>query len=796
MPGNKQHSAACSSAGSSGFILGFLNESPKKTREKAYQELIAYLSAEEKNRLEEMLLKRPQNISLDLTSQKIQSGEWASLFNHANAEHFPLTALACLREGKISSMQFATSQLFFNVWRHPENKGEVKSVSVFLNNTAKNVIDATMRIASTSKRAYLEKAMELTPNVHGYDQFFKAWDEFFKANTMDWSEEEAQLFYQKLKALPASEHKFLIVPDPLFDVEKIKKAETSVIQQINYRLGFNVFSRFRAHQKPMCMIPSRGMMQTYLEVPRGKNTPTPIYRMGLSTVEGLHNTFKKEQKRDMFLSFPLLQEYPEIVDGHKAHPQLGEAELHDFYHQMRIADIPLKDRKLFNFFSDCLLEIAKNHPEYKVISFYLAEQLIDMEHIKYDRRITTIKGYGKLFPQYKKTDDNDPLFKFWVSVHVCQLLTEKKFPKKFREQFHALAKLMVGWLLEHEQALSNHGLPLVQILNVNFPAYDLFHRVAAVLQQRIENLTQDRSLAELVDLYNKNSSRLMKNSIYRQMKILIKQDIQTAFSLASTHKTERQLTNTIVDVLVENFKKFEAEGKLHQLREDYPKLFSVTMKALMITPFGDKLIKDAIEAKEKGRQTFDLLYDQDAVNRVFKSDNTTLLNRAVEAANVEVLLRLTNDGASIKTASLCGANKPFTQAFLSSHLALFPILWFAYQHGKDWMQEEPEALERIHRLDKAFQTSLSNEREDDEEWSHSLREKHAASIPPQWMNFTKMHEASQWFQMVETTHHNFLSDVKRSGKNGRKISEEELVLLSDAHRWLQSGQAAPSKSCN
>ena len=145
MPGNKQHSAACSSAGSSGFILGFLNESPKKTREKAYQELIAYLSAEEKNRLEEMLLKRPQNISLDLTSQKIQSGEWASLFNHANAEHFPLTALACLREGKISSMQFATSQLFFNVWRHPENKGEVKSVSVFLNNTAKNVIDATIR---------------------------------------------------------------------------------------------------------------------------------------------------------------------------------------------------------------------------------------------------------------------------------------------------------------------------------------------------------------------------------------------------------------------------------------------------------------------------------------------------------------------------------------------------------------------------------------------------------------------------------------------------------------------------
>ena len=334
--------------------MALRNEHVYQTGQAAYDLLVEYLTEGQKRSLAEQLNALSySNAENTLFAKEIQQGHWTELFTAEKQAEYPARSLRCLRDGLITTMQYVTSQLFYNVFTHPGNKAKNVKIEKILTpdgkliKTAMSKIEATMKLVSSSFIAYLDQKKQpiaakqkpmgpTNPFFNKAPTFEETMEEFFdeidmntlkeaaKAGHMDWATEaEKNMFYSLLSKLPASEQCFIILDDPFFDGVKFSE-ETSVMQQINYRLSFNIFSRLRVNDRPKVMIPSAGMMQSYLEATRPTTRMPAIYRFGLSPVEGFYRTMKSGC-RDKIICTALLPECtPAEVDSFPAN--MGYAE--------------------------------------------------------------------------------------------------------------------------------------------------------------------------------------------------------------------------------------------------------------------------------------------------------------------------------------------------------------------------------------------------------------------------------------------------------------------------------------
>lgn len=371
------------------MLPGFFSKNKSSERKyETYEDITAYLTDDDVANLKLNIYPIEQ---LDNIAHMIKQGCYEQI---ATTKNFPIHALLALKHAKINGMEFSTSQIFYNIYTHPHNRKYVKIISIFKNGQitqqANVMINATMKLTSASHLAFLKR-----DPVKNAGKIAKLNNQLDK---LDWTSEERNKFFAILKNLPISEHFFLLIPDHDLYCKK------TLTIRINFEMNFNVFSRLIVGGKPMIMIPSKGMMQAYLEATRGKQAPRLISRFGLSPWKGLWEGMQaKEKSRDFFVSFqPLAYLNPGLVDNHLAPLHSAEIEKHDgLYHGIRFADVPAKitdlcaalAKVLWPSLSDAISQITYVE---KLKRLY-AQRCIDMDYLEFDRHKQDDKSHEDLF---------------------------------------------------------------------------------------------------------------------------------------------------------------------------------------------------------------------------------------------------------------------------------------------------------------------------------------------------------------------------------------------------------------
>lgn len=794
------------------------NNNIAQTGEQAYTKLIAYLKPEIKNNLVLQLQALTEDDGFYVTlAKQINQGNWQTLFADCNIQLFPLHALRCLKDGLITDMTFSTSQLFYNVWTHPDNNQNkeipTRIIEIFneqgqRKRLADSMIDATLKIVPASYMLKVEAEIEeLNKSVNKgfvnlqFLQEVMASSKLFGDEKL-WTTDQKKQFYINLLKLPASEHAFIVLPDNI--IENILNKKESIMDVINFRIGFNALSRLRSNNQPMRMIPSRGMMQAYLEAISPTTTPKPAYRFGLSTLRGLHKTLK-ENSRDLFQSFACFPKEmtPVMVDNYSALTRYAEAELHDFYHQMRISHIPLHHRELFNLFADKLLAIAGPLAARNKFAYAMASRVIDMEHSAYE---INKNKFRQLYQFMKDLENVNPQQLFWHTINHCVAMAEALLESNGtfdKNKLDETLNQLMNWLLTEEFQSNKEYHSLVDGIN-EYKHSDLLHSDYLTtrkdeLQKNLVAEIYSKHISELVIFLSEDNAATMKNRLGKTFAIGIADQYaeeQLVNSLITHHAFTQDtdlfaknckglcvLEAAILRNINENFADFVKKDIFDKIELDSESqiAFVSLMQNINFHSFYDSLLQLAIDHNEVF--VFDALYKQSDVNRVFGSDNKTLLHRALDKENIWLMMRLTNDGAKVVNlksyidvnARMC----PLEQSIAHGLPVLPALLYFAHLNGKGWMEKYPEIVERLQRLfrDQKGKTLSS---EEDEQWQMQLLES-----MPDWIcskrtdeNFNKIKEYNNY-----TTA--FFDEVRKNG-HGTPTSEfaAKFGLLKE---WKRKG---------
>lgn len=793
----------------------------------AYDTLTTYLKPIDKNLLEKGLneLKEDGDFFLSL-ARKINLGNWQSLFNENNSELFPLYALRCLKDGLITPMTFSTSQLFYTVLTHEENKNLTDKPMEFIEalnanqkrtQRADKMIDATMRIAPSAALLRMKLALQESGSSVDQGEYAKNVDllkqEFGEAYY--WTPLQKKQFYLNLLKYPASEHSFLLVNDSF-----IVDGASSVMDVINFDIGFNALSRLTINDKLMRIIPSRGMMQAYLEAINPKTTPKPIYRFGLSTLSGLHNTLK-DNGRDLFQSFTLLAHLtPAIVDSRPASTRYVEAELHDFYHQMRISHIPLNDRNVLNCFADKLLAIAKSQTPRNKVASALAAQIIDMEHsyydlfdekrTKYHERLNEIFIGAKtvlILGERRLEPVDNPNLRLWLSLNLCFNTVKDSRPlTPNTNELEETQKGLVAWMLYDESLCNPKMQSMFEELSFSKSLTSFSKELQDRMHAQVLKEIEEPCIHHWMKVWNGlTENTLRERLLYKFCLGKIAAGVEKLFTLTVDEcyrfhtvyqdtylKSKTMLQRLLVNHIVNKFTSFLESGVFATLEKQHNNAFVWLMQT--INPSSqqyDTLI--GLSIKHNQTFLFDALYHKTCVNIVFQSDKTTMLHRALAEENIELMMRLTNDGAKpfdIKTyvnpndetyfkthPKMC----PFERSLLHGRFELIALLYFAAKSeiggGIGWMERNPEVVERFRRLSS-----------EDFVWINDLVSKIPLHLY-ETKHFDKACDEIIGASEIERAFKN-----KISGKHGHiEIDPKELDALVKLRKWREKGGDLPEK---
>lgn len=267
----------------------------------------------------------------------------------------PYVALEALRRGmldpKHGQKQVATLLNFWSALQYHKDPKELQTISIF-NPQAKFLMMKTFLI---SPEPSLEPFL---------------------------AEEKFELFMKKIEALPASEQRFLLVPD--IQGEKpteLKKIFDSTISQRIKAVGVNVFNRLDLGGKEYRMIPSLGMMQSFLEAQYGNDAVQIKPRIYHSTARQVYET-RLNNTCEMMLPTPDSQgnsRCPPRADGFPA--PWYDFPAHDFYHAILNSAVGPTYRKVGIIASDAIRAYAQTVPVKDRKGLHqIAFQLVDMEY--------------------------------------------------------------------------------------------------------------------------------------------------------------------------------------------------------------------------------------------------------------------------------------------------------------------------------------------------------------------------------------------------------------------------------
>ncbi len=162
------------------------------------------------------------------------------------------------------------------------------------------------------------------------------------------------------------------------------------IYQVVRSLGGNVFGSFLLDGKPYRMVPTLGLMQTFLVTKFGSQATQAINIhpvLGISSLENIKEN-GLTGSRDLVLRSPLVK-LPEIADDFAAPGDLFT--YHDFYHAMVASSTPLSLRPSLIALADTVSQLELHCNNQQVLSQLkrIQERIIDLEAIEFMLEMAT-----------------------------------------------------------------------------------------------------------------------------------------------------------------------------------------------------------------------------------------------------------------------------------------------------------------------------------------------------------------------------------------------------------------------
>lgn len=262
-------------------------------------------------------------------------------------------AMQAVKAGKLSRHQYAT--LNFYIQAVQASQGRVRKVDLFdeskINYSAERYIKKTLQPVTDSNIAGI-----LTDKTQAH---------------LD--PEQLTLFFKKMRDLPRSEQQFFIIPEEEDFCDGERK---TITEELYMNSSFNIFGVFEEGGKKWRMVPSLGMMQTFLNV-KFKHPVELVEEIDLSSEDGMRvKTF--------------LNQRPIAVGAHGAEPSETadyfwapkfKLPYHDFFHAFVVSNIKPEHRDAFQWIEKLLaeLEIDPDLNFFKEYIHTVRERLVDLD---------------------------------------------------------------------------------------------------------------------------------------------------------------------------------------------------------------------------------------------------------------------------------------------------------------------------------------------------------------------------------------------------------------------------------
>lgn len=390
------------------FSLPELKLQAEQKQSNSYNEFVRRIHWLERAEIEDKmkLLENYASFFIDnlLKSQNSPNGWGSSNDRFANDPDMPFYALIAFRRNLMNDHQLGTLLQFWSAKQHhieyykgQEKKFEPKVCPLF--DHKDRVIESNLQLLSR------------TFSISNYAGVSIPQD-----STTTFSNEECQRWLEEIKKLPKSEQQFFVVP-------YFEKRQT--ISDITFRAGFPIFDRIPNPSETLLVVPSFGMMQTFLNVKYGQNAVRMRPVLGISAEDDIKaNGLNGE--RDVACHFPGVY-LTNIADNYYTPWNLFTH--HDFFHCSKASSVPdtSPDRartriiKTANIIAKSMRECRPSEKPYLEM---VRSTLIDME-----------------FDYYKKEQFVDDAY--WLVLSMCFKRTEMQFASNKASSLSEKARSLV-----------------------------------------------------------------------------------------------------------------------------------------------------------------------------------------------------------------------------------------------------------------------------------------------------------------------------------------------------------------
>lgn len=185
------------------------------------------------------------------------------------------------------------------------------------------------------------------------------------------TKERLAQFFEHMRKQPASEQFFLVVADSRTNPDDISYA----VHKIR---NFNLFCGFQDELENKRIIPSYGMVQALLDATGDDGFKIkPV--IGISTEEGMLDSMKVDNAREICVHCPMTGPAPSEADGYFATPSTF------IYHSWCCRHIPPGHRNLYISLAEYACNISQNSdsPKEKFLAKELYSYLLDMDFLYY-----------------------------------------------------------------------------------------------------------------------------------------------------------------------------------------------------------------------------------------------------------------------------------------------------------------------------------------------------------------------------------------------------------------------------
>lgn len=401
-----------------------VNTLPNRFSNESFEEVTAYLSADQKNELAERLNRLPNQ---ELISKELVKSiaENTLIQDVRNASH-PLSQVffskdfsdylfLALRDRKISGLAYTTAQQFHSVLSQ-HSRNVVQHVSLFqgetINPEAYEMVESSSKVFSGLTFG--------NPAIQKYVEKLALGKESKGAEISHMNHEEIRRFFDLMKEIPPFEQQYFLVPDnrSRFVGSIGDTLKSNSITQRFAVFGVEALTRITKNGQNYIVIPSKGMMQAYLVAKFGSDAVTMVTRLGLAPLDDMLDMIQVGQR-------PYAVDNPKDpikeADSYVLVQKLMEASHHDFYHALLMSYILKSERVKFYQ----LARMIKNEinsgmlsPEEQNDFEIMYRRLVDMEHYLFKRaalnreQITeevTLEAMKLCHPKYdptKKENEN------------------------------------------------------------------------------------------------------------------------------------------------------------------------------------------------------------------------------------------------------------------------------------------------------------------------------------------------------------------------------------------------------